>query len=379
MSIFKSLLKGAARLEERVDTTLSGGGYKDVIIIPYMGFGTRQMLRLRGRVLSNHKVREGQHTDGKIKNLRNFLRRLRTNEVAYANITATFGDQTRKVTANEEGFFIVQFDLETSLPEKTQWFDIDLHYDDGQQQAHTVGRVIVPAKSQYAVISDMDDTVLKSDVTNLLKLLSNTFFQNEYTRTSFKGVAKFYQALQEGINPDTYNPIFYVSNSPYNLYDLIKRFLELNEIPLGPIFLRDFGLTQKYLLASKQHKFETIDRLMTTYPDLEFILIGDSGEHDPDIYLQVVETYPNRVKAIYIRDVHPHRMGTKQDKHVKDVATKLQEYGVDMLLIPNTATAARHAANNGYILPEAVPGIVNVKSSDEKPIKPEEVIDTIAP
>ena len=379
MSFWKSILRGAAHIEERVDSTLSGGGYKDVIIIPYMGYGTRQMLRLRGRVLSNHKVHEGQQADGKIKNLRNFLRRLRTNEVPYANITATFGKQTRKVTANEEGFFIVQFDLETLLPEETQWIDIDLHYDDGEQQAHAVGRVIVPANSQYAVVSDMDDTVLKSDVTNLLKLLSNTFFQNEYTRTSFKGVATFYQAMQDGTNPDTYNPIFYVSNSPYNLYDLIKRFLELNEIPLGPIFLRDFGLTQKYLLASKQHKFETIDRLMTTYPDLPFILIGDSGEHDADIYLQVVETYPNRVKAIYIRDVHPHRMGTKQDKHVEAVASKLESYGVDMLLIPNTANAALHAANNAFILPEAVQAVNDVKTSDQKSIKPEEVVDTIAP
>ena len=68
-----------------------------------------------------------------------------------------------------------------------------------------------------------------------------TLLHNAHTRLPFEGVAGFYQALQRGRDGEAYNPVFYVSNSPWNLYDLLEDFLDVHGIPRGPLLLRDWS------------------------------------------------------------------------------------------------------------------------------------------
>ena len=120
-------------------------------------------------------------------------------------------------------------------------------------------------------------------------------------------MAAFYQALQLGDTGKVFNPIFYVSSSPWNLYDLLTDFMDVHAIPTGPLFLQDFGLDRdKFISADHdEHKITHIERLLDLYPKLPFILIGDSGQADPEIYSTILEKYPTRILAIYIRDIHP--------------------------------------------------------------------------
>jgi phosphatidate phosphatase APP1 len=145
------------------------------------------------------------------------------------------------------------------------------------------------------------------------------------------------------------NPIFYVSNGPWNLYDLLEEFLELNGLPPGPLFLRDWGpLTLKD--RHSRHKISTIRTLFDTYPELPFVLVGDSGEEDPEVYSRVVREHPGRVRAIYIRDVS---VGAKRDAEVRAISRKLQsETGVEMVLAPDSGSAAEHAATLGLVGPD---------------------------
>ena len=96
-----------------------------------------------------------------------------------------------------------------------------------------------------------------------------------------------------------------MSSSPWNLYDLLVDFLDLNGIPAGPLMLRDFGLRYEPTAGSGHlgHKLKEMRQILQAYPQLQFILIGDSGQEDPEIYREVVKEFPGRILAIYIRDV----------------------------------------------------------------------------
>lgn len=337
-----------------------------VHIFPYIGYGNDQTLNLRGRVVQNHRVRESSAEDSRWRNLVNIYYRFESDEIPYAEITAQHGTQSVNVAADDEAYFDLALPTEPQA-DNSIWREVTLRYDDGQRQAAATGYVLTPPDTaQFGVISDLDDTVVRTGVTNLLALARNVFLQNSHTRLPFPGVAAFYDALQQGADANIFNPIFYVSNSPWNLYDLLHEFFQIREIPMGPIYLRDIGLTPSYLIASDKHKQQTIHRLLDFYPDLPFILIGDSGEHDPDIYLNVVRAYPGRIAAVYIRDVEPARPGTRRDKHVYQVAEQIEAAGSELLLIPDTLVAARHAAERGFINPTTLPDIAAAVDADRK-------------
>ena len=229
-----------------------------------------------------------------------------------------------------------------------------------QLGTHFTGTVIVPpAAAEFGIISDMDDTVLQTGATSLLSMAKKTLFGNARTRLPFEGVSAFYAALHRGTNP-----LFYVSSSPWNLYDLLVDFLDVNEIPLGPLMLRDWGISETDFFTGShgEHKLGTIERIFETYPHLPFILIGDSGQEDPEIYHEIVHNHPDRVLCIYIRDVSE---AAARDKEVQKLATELLNDRSELVLVPDTVTAARHAASRGWIEPYWVEEVAEKKAEDE--------------
>ncbi len=132
------------------------------------------------------------------------------------------------------------------------------------QTARAVGRVLVPpATAKFGVISDLDDTVIVTNVTNRLKMFLTVALLNEHTRLPFKGVAAFYQALQNGASGAENNPIFYVSSSPWNLYSPLTEFLRIHNVPLGALFLKDFGNHTVFSPGDHQnHKLNSIELIL---------------------------------------------------------------------------------------------------------------------
>ena len=166
--------------------------------------------------------------------------------------------------------------------------------------------MIPPTHAEYGVITDIDDTILQTGVTSLLKwrLIVNSFFRNIDRRVPVGGAAEMLTEYHLDKNKRPVNPIFYVSNSPWNLYIYLQGFLELNNFPKGPILLRDirtpFDKTPK---PEVEHKIAQIRNILDTYPDLNFILVGDTGQKDPVIYENIATEYPGRIKDIYLRKV----------------------------------------------------------------------------
>ena len=319
----------------------------------FRGYGTPTRLRVRGRVLRATGLVRSRLGDSVIDNLRNMFHRFESDEVPGALVAAraALGDQLR-VRADAEGYFDAVLDLPRPLDDPRVWEPVELELLEPAAPggiSHATGQILVPRDPQYAVISDLDDTVLHSHATSLWQMAKLTLLHNAHTRLPFEGVAGFYQALQRGRDGEAYNPVFYVSNSPWNLYDLLEDFLDVRGIPRGPLLLRDWSL--RTVKAGEAHKLAAIEGLLATYPGLQVVLVGDSGERDPEIYRQVVLRHPGRVLAVYVRDVAPERHAD-----VRAIAAELAAHGVDLVFSPDTEAARRHALAGGLSVAAALPG-----------------------
>jgi phosphatidate phosphatase APP1 len=333
-------------------TALPRRARRHVELQVFRGYGTPTRLLVRGRVLRSTGLTRSRLGDSVLDNLRNMFRRFESDEVPGAQVAAraAVGGEARART-DQEGYFEVVLDLPRPLADPRVWEPVELELLEPASPAETraTGQVLVPRDPQYAVISDLDDTVLHSRATSLWQMARLTLLHNAHTRLPFEGVAGFYQALQRGRDGEALNPVFYVSNSPWNLYDLLEDFLDVHGIPRGPLLLRDWSL--RTLKAGETHKLEAIQAVMDTYPGLQVVLVGDCGERDPEIYRQVVLGHPGRVLAVYVRDVAPER-----HQAVRAIAAELAGHGVDLVFSPDTEAARRHALDRGLIVAAALPG-----------------------
>jgi phosphatidate phosphatase APP1 len=331
----------------RIKRALGLGAVKQVL--PYAGYGNDTMAWIGGRVLSD-RLRGGPRTANHWwANLLHTWQRWATAEVPGARVQATFGAQTLLDESDDEGYF--NFEFHYDRPRAYGWRDVLITC----AGVRTTGRILIPPPTaRFGVISDMDDTVIHTHITDLLTALRLTLLGNVKTRKPLLGVAELYQAFQRGAGGESapeQNPIFYVSSSAWNLYDLLRQFLELNSIPAGPLILRDIGLARRLTSARGHwHKLDNAERIMAAYPHLRFVLIGDSGQQDATLYAEAVRRHPGRVIAVYIRDIDP-TLPHERDERVRAIARQVEAMGVPMRLVRDSTEIADHAASLGLIAP----------------------------
>jgi phosphatidate phosphatase APP1 len=301
-----------------------------VIILPYAGFGTRRRAVLCGRVLQDEGIRPAASSDGRLHNLAAFFKRLESDEVPGARVRARVGRRSFETVSDREGYF--RFALERPAGE----IRLELVRNPG---ISATAPVFIPsARARFGIISDIDDTIVRTNVTRRVKMLLTVALTNAHTRKPFGGAAAFYRALHAGVNP-----VFYVSKSPWNLYPVLVDFLRIQGLPDGPLLLRDFGFRME-----KRHKEENIEAILATYPGMSFVLIGDSGEADPEIYREVVRRHPERIRAIYIRSVDPD---PRRIAAIGTLSREVAQTGCQLVLAADSLAAAAHAAGEGLIQP----------------------------
>ncbi len=344
---------------------------KDPIeILTYYGYGNSLRAHVHGRVLEVRNVSTSTDSDSAFRNLLNTYRRAEADPIPFARVRVEYAKTTVDMTADDEGFFSGWIDLREPLSSDDEWNRYRVCLVAPVRPDHPTadgkGDVLVPAKmARFGVISDIDDTVIQSRVSNFLQAARTVMLGNARTRLPFPGVAAFYRALRDGASGDEKNPIYYVSSSPWNIFDVITEFMELQKIPRGPLLLRDWDIGWGLLSPARHllHKIGPIRDLMKLHPELDFILIGDSSQHDPEIYRQVVGEFPNRVKAIYIRDVTSG--SAERSTSVKKLAAEVLAAGSVLMLAEHTLDAARHAVEQGWIKPESLAEIGEEKKADE--------------
>ncbi|MBQ5949787.1 App1 family protein, partial [Massilia sp. ST3] len=337
------------------------------MLLPYLGFGNAGKLWVKGRVLDEVDFREQTGQDSGWHNLVALYRRLESDQVAGARVVARFQDQVLETHTDRGGYFA--FEIQASSPVSGGWHEVELELPDSATRARgavrTVAQVSVPAASaRFGIISDIDDTVLWTNVTNKLNMALMLARSNAHTRKPFKGVAAFYRALSAGASGQDENPMFYVSSSPWHLFGPLVDFLRVQGIPLGPLLLRELNMSQMLKLTSHgSHKLDKIEQILGYYPDMQFVLIGDSGEQDPEIYTEVVRRHPKAVRMIYIRNVNPDPARIDAlDRLIAEVSAT----GAQLILAPDSVFAASHAAAEGLIHVDRLADVRSDKREDDK-------------
>lgn len=358
----------ARSVERRIDSARSRAGAAAARqVVAYRGFGTATEVFLSGRVLSNPPPGPIDAGDTWWRNAATMLRHLESDEVSGARLRIAVAHAERHAFTDEEGFFRAWLVPATALPATGMWHVADIEVveplHDPARPVTTSGLVLVPPPTaRFGVISDLDDTVIRTDATRLLPMLRRTFLQNARTRLPFAGVAQFYSGLHLGDDGADANPVFYVSSSPWNLYPVLTEFLEFQTIPLGPLMLRDWGLSDRGVLplAHGEHKLGAIRQILDTYPDLPFILIGDSGQEDPEIYRDVVHQYRERIHAVYIRNVSSD---PARRRAIGELAEEVRSVGSELMLSDDTLAAAKHAAERGWVGERTIRRVADALSS----------------
>ncbi|MFD2245062.1 App1 family protein [Pontibacter ruber] len=368
-------IKGVLKAEEKFDTLSFKlrrklGMIGPLHIVTYRSYGTPNRLYVKGRVLEDKGITVSEENDTLWENLLNMYRRFQSSEIPNARVQLCLENQVHEITTDVEGYFVLNLEPKKPLVLEDIWHTIDvklvdapLEYDgEITAKAHVL---VPPPDAEYGIISDIDDTIVRTGATSMLETGRNVLLNNAHSRIPFHGVSSFYKSLQLGRNGKRNNPFFYVSSSPWNNYDLLYHFLELNEIPQGPLLLRDFGIDESKLGHSDHmsHKYKEIENILITYPKLNFILIGDSGQQDAAIYREVVKKHPGRIMSIYIRDVNIEKHTQKVEKIVDELKA---DGKVEMVLVKQTLEAAEHAAKCGYIFTEELPEIARETKIDNE-------------
>jgi phosphatidate phosphatase APP1 len=338
-------------------------------IAAYRGYGSRQRVYLHGRVLARPGYSKPTPTDPIWRNVVNIYRRADSDPIPFAKVQLSLGSFTRPVDADDEGFFGDWLELPAGGVDGDGWVEAKLELltprpSAGAKSVSTAARVLIPPGSaRFGVISDIDDTLIQSRVSSFIQAVRTVMLGNALTRLPFKGVAEFYSALHAGMTGSENNPLFYVSSSPWNIYDVIEDFLTAQGIPHGPLLLRDWDFGPRALSSHRQHhhKGDAIREILETYPTLPFILIGDSSQQDPEIYHRVVHDFPERIIAVYIRDVE---RTTARTAAISGLAKEVEAAGSTLLLVQDTFAAATHAAGRGWIAGDKVETVAREAAAD---------------
>ena len=335
-------------------------------VVPYRGYGNESRVLVMGRTLRDPGLTEPVASDNWVRNLLNSYKRIETDELPGARVRATIGSISQDIVADSEGFFRASLPLSTPpAPDGGYWHPLQLQLvEPAIDPPPTVAAqlLVPPADAEFGIISDLDDTVIQTGATNVLRMARATLLGNARTRSPFAGVAAFYAALQRGSTGTAFNPIFYVSSSPWNLYDVIEQFLALQRIPQGPTLLRDWGVSlERIPFGHAAHKVASIRHIFEMYPLMRFVLIGDSGQQDPEIYREVAREFPGRVAAAYIRNVTP---GLQRAQSLATIAKEMEEAGSKLLVGADTIAVATDAAQSGFIAENSLQEIAEEKQKD---------------
>ena len=333
------------------------GGDAPKHIAAYRAHGDAGGAELSGRVLASAPMGGPKEDDGWWDNLLNTYRRFESDEVPGVALEIAFRGVRVRATTDAEGYYHARIDTPGAPMSDALWENASVALADGTlltpQPVLQVGD-----GADFGVISDIDDTILHSSILDWKTAAQLTFLHNARTRKPLRGAATLYRALQAGAGGTRRNPVFYVSSSPWNLYDLLDDFMELNAIPPGPVFLRDIGMDPGKFVktAGHGHKLDRARELIVRHPRLRWVLVGDSGQADAELYAAAAREFGERILAIYIRDVDP---GTEdpRDAFVDGWIEQVAGTAVPMLRVADSLAIAEHALGLGLLDAASLDGI----------------------
>jgi len=317
----------------------------EITIKVYHGYGHEESMSLFGHVLRVGPLPRTRYNQTFLGNIASLIRLFIVKPMPHVTVQTEWKGQVFTARTDTDGFF--RFEWKDESPLEVGWHEMTVRLVENPE-VEGKGSLYIPHATQYGFISDIDDTFLISHSANMRKRLYVLLTQNARSRQPFEGVVRHYQLLAKGLTTgDAPNPFFYVSSSEWNLYDFLLEFTTQNGIPRGVFLLnvmKQFSQLLKTGQNNHQTKFTRIARILKTYSHQRFILLGDSSQHDPYIYEEIVKHFGTQIRAVYIRDVY------KKNQHkAKEVLDKIESAGVPCCFFSNSADAISHSQRIGLI------------------------------
>ena len=260
-------------------------------------YGNPYTVIVEGRVLEERTFKESKEEDSWLKNTWKKVKQLVNDEVKNEKLSLVVGGEVYERFTDDEGYF--EFEINNTKAPWKNHENVEIYLDELNVTIHA-SAFIVDDSVKVGVISDFDDTVIVSDVTNKLDLVKNTFFKNYKQREVVKGMREQFKKILQTPNA----PLFFVTGSPKQLYTAIHNFLNYHKFPKRTLITKKaHGDNADSLFDQQGYKVEKIEKLMKLFPHLQWVCFGDSGEKDKEVYGELLKTHPQQIKAIYIRNV----------------------------------------------------------------------------
>ena len=313
--MIKQALHAVAWRTEKVIDHIRGQRDTRRIIEPYIGYATPDHLVVRGRVLTSVRRNKPKPNQSRWTNFKQMFALFLTDEVANAEVSSS----NVAARSDEEGYFT----LLLSRDDRTGWIDVEVTVF-GEHTTTLCPVMIASDEADFGVISDIDDTMLQTGAYSLLRNLWTSLTGNIATRRIFPDALSFMSDLSAGGR----NPVYYVSSSPWNLHHFLVTIFDKAGLVRGPKFLRDLGLSKTQFITGTHgdHKGNSIDTLLAANPDLPFVLVGDTGQHDAFVYHDAIKRHPDRIKAVVLREPGPG-----PDGQSRAVMSKIEKTNVSLL------------------------------------------------
>lgn len=221
-----------------------------------------------------------------------------TTQVGYLPVTIRAGNKVINTKTDRSGYIDVLV-LDHGL--EPGWHEVEIEAAAAEPIHAKV--LIVRPEATRGLISDIDDTVMVTWLPRAVLAAWNSWVRHTNTRKPVPGMAEFYDKLLED-SPDA--PVFYLSTGAWNTLPTLEIFLTLNGFPVGPLLLTDWGPTPTSVFRSGQeHKKTQLRNLIITFPEIEWYLVGDDGQHDPIIFDELAREHPRYIAGIAIRQLNP--------------------------------------------------------------------------
>ena len=292
-------------------------------IIGYRGIANQKKVIISGHAFEKHKVRDVLPEHGRRRNLRQNIHRFRARPLKWTAIDIRINGRVERIRTNKHGYFT--FELEHSFNDPG-WYPYQLEWKRNNKEYE--GEFYISDEHETGVISDIDDTLLVSHSTRLIRKMALLLFRNAYTRRTIPFIKNWHSYIRE-LNDESHpRDFFYVSNSEWNLYDFLVDFFSINELPKGVFFLQSLkkGLRELFKTGKvhRSHKTTSIEFLLRFYPNKSFILVGDNGQKDIDIYMKIARKYPARIKGVMIRKL----AYIKNERKLHHFQQEIEKHGI---------------------------------------------------
>lgn len=314
----------------------------------YHGYGHTHNLVLYGHVFRfKAKTKQGFSRNFLV-NMVHLLKLFIVRPYPFARVRLHFNHQVIRQKAAYDGFFKFEWQAQENVP--AGWHPVRVDAVDGADKvlATAEGKIFVPHVTQYAFISDIDDTVMVSHSAKIGRRLKELVTRNPRTRKTFAMAQTHYQLLAnahtEAMQP---NPFFYVSSSEWNLYDYLVETFRFNKLPEGAFLLNQLKRWKSLFKTGKtghEGKLLRVMRIIDAFPKQHFVFFGDNSQQDPAIYHAIAKRYPNNVAAVYIRNVR-----AKKEAETKALLNELEQNNIKTCLFTHSKEAISHSKKIGLI------------------------------